>query len=167
MKNKQKGFTKAGSGCAIIFLFLRLTTVYAQQTVSSSGGDAFSNIGSISFSVGQLLILDQTGSNGSVMNGVQQPYEISVITAIEENEMSQYIFAYPNPVTGLLNLDVFRYAGGNLSFQLFNIHGKILIDKSITSTETSIGMNDFVPGIYLLKVKQENKEIKAFKIIKN
>jgi hypothetical protein len=37
----------------------------------------------------------------------------------------------------------------------------------IDGEETSINMSAFVRGSYLLKVIQENKEIKVFKIIKN
>jgi len=55
----------------------------------------------------------------------------------------------------------------NLHFQLYDINGKLLQNEKITGNQTSIVMSNLVPATYFVKVVQENKEVKTFKIIKN
>ncbi len=54
-----------------------------------------------------------------------------------------------------------------MSYQLFDMQGKILKSKKITGKQTDIVMGNLVPATYFVKVIQRNKEIKTFKIIKN
>jgi len=47
--------------------------------INVSGGDAWGSGGSVSFSVGYLTATTSEGANGSVILGIQQPYEILVV----------------------------------------------------------------------------------------
>ena len=68
----------------VIFFLLCIPTIgHAQQTTISSGGDAAGIGGKVTYSVGQVAWNILTGTNGSVIQGVQQPYEISVISGID------------------------------------------------------------------------------------
>ena len=68
----------------VLLLGLGLTGVQAQTSVNATGGDASGGGGSVSYSVGQVVYTTHTGTSGSVAEGVQQPYEISVVTGLEE-----------------------------------------------------------------------------------
>lgn len=70
---------------AIFCLGLGLTGLQAQESINASGGNASGSGGSVSYSVGQATYQTHTGTNGSVVEGVQHPYEILVVTAIEED----------------------------------------------------------------------------------
>ena len=108
------------------------------------------------------------GSNGSVAQGVQQPFEISVVTGLEEAKgINLSVSAYPNPTTDFLNLKVGNYDNTNLSYQLFDISGKLLETKKLVGNQTNIVMSNLVPATYFVKVTDGNKEVKTFKIIKN
>jgi len=153
---------------AVLLLGLGLTGLYAQTAVPATGGNASGSGGSVSYSVGQVVYTTNTGANGSVTQGVQQPFEISVITGLEEAKgISLSVSAYPNPTTDFLNLKVENYDNTNLSYQLFDISGKLLESKKITGNHTSIVMSNLVPATYFVKVTESNKEVKTFKIIKN
>ena len=79
----------------------------AQETVPATGGNASGSGGSASYSIGQMVYTTNTGTNGSVAQGVQQPYEISVITGIEEAKgISLNCSAYPNPTIEFITLKV-------------------------------------------------------------
>ena len=54
-----------------------------------------------------------------------------------------------------------------LSYQLYDMQGKLLQSEKITGNQTSIIMSNLVPANYFVKVIQGNKEVKTFKIIKN
>jgi hypothetical protein len=143
----------------------------AQQAVATAGGNASGSGGSVSYSVGQMGYTTNTGTNGSVAQGVQQPFEISVVTGLEETEgISLRFSVYPNPTTEYLELKVENFDKENLSYLLIDMNGKPLETKKITGDKTNIVMGNLVPATYFLKIIDDNKEIeifKVFKIIKN
>lgn len=155
---------------AVLLLGLGLTGLQAQTNVNATGGNASGSGGSASYSVGQVVYTTHTGANGSVAQGVQQPYEISVVTGLEEaKDISLKVTAYPNPTTDYLTLEIDASASlsiQSMSYQLFDMQGKVLQNQKITGYRTSIDMNNLVPATYFVTVIQENKAIKIFKVIK-
>lgn len=153
---------------AILLLGLGLTGLQAQESANATGGNASGNGGSVSYSVGQVVYSTNTETNGLVAEGVQQPYEISVVTAIEELKgINLSVSAYPNPTTDYLTLEVKEFEISNLYFQLYDIDGKLLKEEKITNSRTSIVMSSLVSATYFVKVIQNNKAIKIIKLIKN
>lgn len=153
---------------AVLLLGLGLTGLQAQTSVNATGGNASGSGGSVGYSVGQVVYTTNTGPNGSVAQGVQQPYEISVVTGIDEAKgINLSVSAYPNPTTDYLTLSISEFDVSNLSYQLYDMQGKLIQNEKITGTQTSIGMSNLVPATYFVKIIQGNKEVKTFKIIKN
>ena len=153
---------------AVLLLGLGLTGLQAQTSVNATGGDALGSGGSASYSVGQVVYTTNTGTNGSVAQGVQQAFEISVVTGLEEAKgINLSVSAYPNPTTDYLTLEVKDVELLNLHFQMYDMNGKLLQNEKITGNQTSIVMSNLVPATYFVKVIQGNKEVKTFKIIKN
>ena len=153
---------------AVLLLGLGLTGLQAQTSVNATDGDVSGSGGSVSYSVGQVVYTTHTGTSGSVAEGVQQPYEISVVTGLEEAQsINLSVTAYPNPTTDYLTLRIDEFEISNLSFQLYDMNGKLLQNEKITGNQTSIAMGNLVPANYFVKVIQGNKEVKTFKIIKN
>jgi hypothetical protein len=152
---------------AILLLGLGLTGLQAQTSVNATGGNASGSGGSASYSVGLVAYQTKTGTNGSVAEGVQQPYEISVATGLEEAKgINLSLLAYPNPATDYLTLEVKDFELSNLRFQLYDMNGKLLKSDKITGNQTSIVMSNLVPAKYFVKITEGNKEVKTFKIIK-
>ena len=163
----------------LFLVFAGLDTSIAQQTVPASGGKASGSGGSVSYSVGQLFYNIHTGTSGSVAEGVQQPWEISVVTGIPEAEGIDLILsAFPNPATDFLILRVENYDYQNLSYQLFDVNGRLIVNKQIESNQVRIDMTGLVYGVYFLRVYSKDvtdrtgisrppREVKTFKIVKN
>lgn len=153
---------------AVLFLGLGLTGLQAQESVNAIGGNASGSGGTVAYSVGQVVYTTNTGTNGSVAQGVQQPFKISVVTGIEEAKgVNLSVLAYPNPTTDYLTLEVKDFELSTLHFQLFEMNGKLLQSEKITGNQTSIVMSNLLPATYFVKVIKDNKEVKTFKIIKN
>ena len=154
---------------AILLLGLGLTGLQAQTSVNATGGNASGIGGSASYSVGQLAYTTNTGTNGSVSEGVQQPFEISVVTGIEEaKDIFLNVSAYPNPTTDYLELKVENLQLSELSYKLYDISGKVYQNKEIGNSITKIEMQNLPQGIYFIKViDTKNKKVQSFKIIKN
>jgi len=153
---------------AVLLLGLGLTGLQAQTSVNATGTNASGSGGSASYSVGQVVYTTNTGTNGSVSEGVQQPFEISVVTGLEEAKgINLSVTAYPNPTTDYLTLSIADFDASKLSYQLYDMNGKLLQNEKITGNQTSIVMSNLVPATYFVKVIQGNKEVKTFKINKN
>lgn len=152
---------------ALLLLGLGMTTAQAQQATPASGGNASGSGGSVAYSVGQVVYTTATGTTGSVAQGVQQPYEISIVLGVEENQISLNMQAYPNPTSNYLTLNIGDFDSTNLSFQLFDITGKLIETNKITKSIETIRMENLSSGSYFLKVTRNNKEVKTFKLIKN
>ncbi|MFH2141690.1 MAG: T9SS type A sorting domain-containing protein [Bacteroidota bacterium] len=153
---------------SILLLVLGLTGVQAQTSVNATGSNATGSGGSASFSVGQVTYQTHTGTNGSVAEGVQQPYEISVVIGIEEAKgVSMKCFAFPNPATDILTLKIEGDIKSQCTITLYDLNGNLLENKKSEGLETIISMKNLVPATYFLKVEQGEKEIQSFKIVKN
>jgi len=150
----------------ILLLSLCFTGLQAQETITTTGSNASGSGGSVSCTIGQITYTQNNGINGSVAQGVQQPYEISV--GLKEADcISLQCLAYPNPTTDEIQLKVEGEKLKDLSYQLFDMNGKLLENKKVDGNETNIAMTNFVKATYFLKVFQGGKEIITFKIIKN
>ena len=151
----------------LLLLGLGLTGLLAQEAILATGGDASGGGGSVSWSAGTVVFRTYTGINGSVAESVQQPYEISSITAIDEAKgINLSVSAYPNPSNHNLTLKIEEYGLSDLSFRLYDANGKLLQNKKITGSSTNIGMDNLAPATYFIKIIRGNREIKTFKIIK-
>lgn len=145
---------------------LCLSPSFAQVSVSTSGGDAEGSGGAVAYSVGQVVYTTNTGSTGSVAQGVQHAYEISTLD-IKETVLNISLTAFPNPTTENLTLQISEYNNEKLSYQLFDMQGKQLSNGQIVTQQTQINMNNLPTAIYFINVRnQENKKVQSFKIIK-
>ena len=152
----------------LLLLAFGLQTIQAQESVNAAGGDASGFGGTVAYSVGQIVYTTNTGPNVSVAQGVQQPYEISSAQVKEDNYIKLEITAYPNPTANFLTLHVLGNAElSTLTFHLYDISGKIITSRKIISSTEIIGMENLPSAIYFLKVANNKKEVKTFKIIKN
>jgi len=149
-------------------LSIGMTGLNAQSTIPASGGNASGSGGTVSYSVGQVVYTTNTGTNGTIAQGVQQPFEISVVTGIEEAlNITLQSSVYPNPASDFVKLKIENYEIENLSYQLYGNNGSLLQDNKIKDSETRIDMSNLVSAIYFLKVIENKKVVKTFKIIKN
>jgi hypothetical protein len=151
----------------VILLGMVQTGLQAQEAMATSGGNAFGSGGSASYSVGQVFYTIITATNGIVTHGVQQAIEISDITGIDgANGITIQCSVFPNPTTDFLTLVMKDEAPTQFVASLYDINGKLLETNRSESNQTSIDMSHLIPATYYLKVIQDNREVKTFKIIK-
>jgi hypothetical protein len=143
-------------------------SLQGQESIPTSGENASGSGGSISYTVGQIAYSAFSGTNGAIIQGVQQPYEISVVTAIETaREITLECNVFPNPTRGVVKLVFEAVADEEIRFLLYDINGVLLQDKKVESRETEISLENLSASIYFLKIIINNKEVKVFKIVKN
>jgi hypothetical protein len=154
-----------------LFLLLTLLLIslisVAQSVVPASGGTGAGSGGSISFTVGQVSNNSTEGKSNYSIEGVQQPYEISVVNSLPElRESGVTLNAFPNPTKQHLKLSIDGELHENLSYTIYGMKGEILQSHKITSSETSLDLINYPTGTYLLKVLESTRPIKTFRIVK-
>jgi hypothetical protein len=159
------------------FLFLTIITVNpgflkAQIAVTSSGGSASGTNGSLSYTIGQVFFLPVNATPGNpkveLSVGIQQPYEILVVSGIDEEPDIVGMFSvYPNPVTEKLMLVTVNNSGKNLYYHLYSTDGSHILTGKAASEILQIPVNTYPAGNYFLQLTLDNKVVKTFKIIKN
>ena len=154
-------------GCWI--LGFGLTNLKAQSNTVAAGGQANGVGGTASYSIGQVDYNTAPGSGGTVTQGLQQPYEILVISGIEQTSINLFASIYPNPTAEFvtLTLKVESNKIENYTYQLYDLQGKLLVNNKVEGNQTTISMAGLVNATYFIKVLNNNKEVKQFKIIKN
>jgi hypothetical protein len=152
--------------CTLLLFGIGITSLQAQTVVTTIGGDATGAGGSANYTIGQVFYTTATGTGGEVIQGVQQPFEISVETGIEQKGINLECVVYPNPVTDYLTLEIdddFE----ELFYQLFDTKGQMMETEKVVTSQTKIKTDKLTQGNYLLRVIENKKAIKTFKIIKN
>jgi hypothetical protein len=150
-----------------IFVISMSISSIAQQATTSSGGNGIGVGGSTSYSIGQIAYMTQTGSTGSITQGVQQAYEIFTLGVNNFPEIKLSMSVYPNPTISNITLKVEDLSLNDLKIELFDTNGRQIQSRIVQSTNTFIDLENLPSSTYILKVESENKTIKTFKIIKN
>ena len=154
----------------IIILLITLApsgSLPAQEVILSGGGDAGMGTGSISFSVGQIAYGFNTGTNGFVIEGAQQPFELQYHIGINETVANPYQFTvFPNPTDNDVILKTGAGQTDLLTCQVYNMNGFLLLNLRIDRPEAVISLRDLAPAAYTLTISENEHALKSFLIIR-
>ena len=135
-----------------------LKTIDGGETWTSQNVDA-SVLNDIYFTTDNVGFL--VGENGKIFkteNGGSLGIQTSTLSTIK---------IYPNPTASNLNIEVESNFMFPLQFELNNILGENLIDRSLISTSNTIDLSNYSKGVYVYKLLDSDNEIvKIGKIIK-
>lgn len=138
----------------------------AQQTTVSSGGDIHGDTGTLSFSLGQVHFNTYSSSSMAISEGIQQIYEVrSLSTGLSTEPFS--LAVYPNPASDYLTINFRNQFGEGYNFQLYDLNGKMIINRKISGEKTIIDLRKYASAIYILNLYKDNSKIQSFKILKN
>ena len=145
--------------------------VAAQSAVVSVGGDAQSNGGSVSYTVGQVAVQTVANSNGSVSvaEGVQQPYEIMTVGVDDYPQIVLDAVVYPNPTDNFaqLRLNGFEIPADGLRANLYDGNGKRLQTIPVTDDLTTFQIGQYATGTYFLELRDGKRVLKTFKVVRS
>ncbi|HXA02743.1 MAG TPA: T9SS type A sorting domain-containing protein [Cytophagaceae bacterium] len=151
----------------IIAFLLTIVTLYAQQNTSATGGNASSSSGSVSYTVGQIDYISSHDNTGSITQGLQQPYEILIVSGIERKDIQLSASLYPNPTSDFVLLTLEEIALEKMSCGLYDVEGRLISSIKLSCLQTTIPLSNLPNASYLLKISNDTAILKIFKIIKN
>lgn len=153
----------------IVSLLCFAGAAFAQSAIVPIGGDAQSNSGSVSYTVGQIAVQTSTNSDGvSVGEGVQQPYEIMTVGVDEYPHIVLNAVIYPNPTDNIaqLQLNGFEIPADGLRAFLYDGNGKMLQNINVTEDLTSFQIGQYATGTYYLELRDGRRVLKTFKVVR-
>ena len=150
----------------LLSVLLFSISAQSQDTLSISGGDASGAGGTSSYTLGQVFYSANSSDNGSVSQGVQQSFELFTLSNPQLTTINVDAVVYPNPSSDYIMLNIIDNELTGLSYVLTDIQGKVVSNEKINSIHTQLSLERLSVGTYVLKINQNNSELKTFKIIK-
>lgn len=159
----------------ILFVFFAIranTQNIAPQSVNAAGAKMIQSNGSLNFTVGELVVLQQFDANGnSLGSGFTNASTISTtILAVEEPhaEILQ-VDVFPNPTTDLVQIRIKESKLEEIQLFVTDLTARELYKGRYRVLQQSIGINTaaYSAGTYLLSLKDLNgKILGTYKIVK-
>lgn len=138
----------------------------AQNNSVASGATATGASGTVTYTIGQIDYKSIAGTTGTLTQGVQQAFVISTLNTDEVPQIQLLALVFPNPTVHNVTLSIEEYDLTHLEFELFDLQGRTVSKQKISESETPIEMALLASATYFLKITDNQKEVKTFKIIK-
>ncbi len=146
--------------------FFSATAQSASPELISSSGESFQNSSYLlDWSIGECITATHSTGTYVLTQGFHQ--NTYVVSKVEDLRSDILISVYPNPTSDFISVD-FKSSAGHLSvITITDINGKVLQQTKVINKIGEFDFSVYAKGVYFLTVKQDNKLIKSFKIIKN
>ena len=59
---------------------------------------------------------------------------------------------YPNPSYGYLNIELEGYSGEQVGMMMYDLRGKVVLNRQITNAHTTVNLMDMKPGVYVVRL---------------
>lgn len=109
----------------------------------------------------RVLIANESGSYlVRATNGVCENSSEAIIINLEqilanENPLNTFLKLYPNPIESELKIDLTGYSTKNYKVTIFTTEGKFINSYNFTETISTINLEAYKSGVYLLKLVTE------------
>jgi hypothetical protein len=157
-----------------IGLFFFKTYIHSQkispQSINSSGKKMSQSNGSITYTVGELVVLSQTSSQGTgLKSGFSAGATLTTLSIKEPDINIMDVSVFPNPTSSLLNIKINHTKVNNFVISITDLQGREIYKETYSNFSNTIGINmaSFSKGNYMLSIKdKELQELGVYKIIK-
>lgn len=147
----------------VIYTFLTLLFSLAgfaqeQNVVSSSGGQYFFSTGSMTWTVGEVIINTVESPDNKLTQGFNQT-NINIV-GITEYIHKIKISVFPNPTTDFINIESTK----KTTLKIYDLSQKLILEKALNKKE-KVDLSQLSSGTYFLAFYKNNKRVKTVKII--
>lgn len=168
-RNKSK--TLVLLGVAMLMGTMSYAQSIAPQSVNSGGTKMTQPNSSLTFTVGELVVLSQTDSDGNSLGGGFTAGATLTTVSIQETDAAILdVKVYPNPTTELVNIQINHSTIDQVVVTISDLQGKEVYSGKYAGISNVIGINtaSYATGNYLLTLKNVNNQVLGtYKIIKH
>ena len=151
---------------SLVFFITFYCSSHAQVGLGTTGGDLSGNGGGASYSVGQYLSAVQVGDMTTLQLGVQQAFEISVVTSTDEELLDLNPMVFPNPSPGKVYLKLNPNGYPSYQYRLLDLQGTVLAQGRLAENINSIDLTPYTAQVFFISIYNQKRMLKTFKIIK-
>lgn len=150
----------------LLFVFIFPLIAQTHASLLSAGGNVASVSASISYSVGQVMYKQTLADDYIVSSGVQL-YLASLPSFISKDFEQKAIFRiFPSVTDDFITMEKIDLCKHKYTMHLYNLQGVFLKRKSIESNAYSLSLINYPPGVYFLKIYNDEAQSMVFRIIK-
>lgn len=150
--------------CDILYIYDYKNSKLIDPLLMLSGSLADFDSTEMTFNT-NVLVLIFTSDPKNTYDGWKLNYATDVPVEISDFNKENNFMIYPNPVMDYLQIQT-KNIFFNAYIQLFDIYGKLIHEQSFTDEQSTVNMSNLASGVYLLKIKNNNKIIITQKVIK-
>jgi hypothetical protein len=169
MKSKSKHITLLAA--TLLLGTMSYAQSIAPQSVNSGGTKMTQANGSLSFTVGELVVLSQTDSDGNTLGGGFTAGATLTTASIQETDAAVLdVSVFPNPTTELVNIQINYSSIDQVVITITDLQGKEVYNGKYAGISNVIGINtaSYATGTYILALKNLNNQVLGtYKIIKH
>ena len=158
-------------GAAMLMATMSYAQSIAPQSVNSGGTKMTQANGSLSFTVGELVVLSQIDRDGNTLSGGFTAGATLITASIRETDAAVLdVKVYPNPTTELVNIQINHSTIDQVVVTITDLQGKEVYSGKYAGISNVIGINtaSYATGTYVLSLKNLNNQVLGtYKIIKN
>jgi len=153
----------------LIIVAIFITSYGFSQTVSpeliSTSGDYYHSDAtgySISWSIGEPMTNSYVGGTTEGFHSIEVLLSlVEIVKICEENN----IIIYPNPASDYINIE-YPELKNNTRIEIYDMQGRLFISQEFNTTNEQIGLQKLASNTYLVKIFENNMEIRTIKIQK-
>lgn len=151
---------------AILLMLIPAVTMVSAQEVVSSNGDTKSAAGhEVSWTVGEAVIETLIGSTNTLTQGFHQS-RLTVTAVTDLLYPGIEIKVFPNPTQEFITIRFSEYIE-DTRYSIYDLRGKLIENKLISSADTEIDLKKYASGQYILKLTNKSRQaIQTFQVIK-
>jgi hypothetical protein len=88
-------------------------------------------------------------------NTLTDPLPITIVAGVGVNKLlnDDILSVYPNPSYGHLNIELAEYAGQQVHMMMYDLRGKQVVSRQITSAHTTLDLVGLQPGTYVVRLE--------------
>ena len=77
----------------------------------------------------------------------------------------QKVDVYPNPVNNVVNINLTGFTGNSV-VSLFDVNGRAVLQREVNTAKSQLDISALPAGVYMMRIRNEGKEVNMTKIIK-
>lgn len=142
-------------------------------TLTASGANSFtwstaSTNTSIAVSPSLTTTYTVTGTSSGCTGSVVITQSVSTCTDIQSlnGNYQTLLSIYPNPSNGEFTVNV-NVLSENMLMEIYNVIGKLVYSKQLTSSSSNVNLNNHANGIYMIRILDNKNQVSVSKIIKD
>ncbi len=146
----------------MFLLISAASAVYAQEVISSQGSTYVNTNGTIDFTLGEVITNTETSGNFTLTQGFHQTNWNFL--GLEDFNPTYSASIFPNPTSDELIIKASDFE--KVTYSLFDDQGKLISQNLLSGEVTLIQVNQLEFGTYYITLKNENQQLKSFKLVK-